>query len=49
MYRVIYQVRNEIYWDIWKNNISTYEEAERERLKAIRIFGMPARVQFIKK
>ena len=44
-YRVIYQVRNADHWDIWKDNIATYKEAEDERLNAVKIFGMPARIQ----
>lgn len=48
-YRVIYKVRNADYWDIWKNNISTYDEAKQIRLQVVKIFGTPARIQFINK
>ena len=44
-YRVIYQARNDSYWCVWKNNIRTYEDAEKARLQAVEIFGTPVRIQ----
>jgi hypothetical protein len=47
MYRVIYKVRNEDRWAIWKARIHTYEEAEYRMQQVTRILGVPARIQLM--